>query len=116
MQNQQFEFAMVMSKPENDSIKQAYTNAMKTGNREVGMQIIQQLEPQLKAALDKYRFSDEDARIYGSVGGAPHLDDAYTIFGQLIEGFEVLDSIAIVKTDPNNRPTTDIIMTMEVLD
>lgn len=116
MQNQQYEFARVMSKPENDSIKQAYTNAMKTGNRELGIQIIQQFEPQLKEALDKYRFSDEDARIYESVGGAPHLDDAYTVFGQLIEGFDVLDSIASVQTDPNNRPLEDVIMIIEELD
>jgi cyclophilin family peptidyl-prolyl cis-trans isomerase len=46
--------------------------------------------------------------IYKTKGGSPHLDQHYTIFGEVIKGLNVLDSIAIVKTDTNDRPLRDL--------
>jgi cyclophilin family peptidyl-prolyl cis-trans isomerase len=51
-------------------------------------------------------------KVYMEVGGTPHLDQNYTIFGQLKSGWSVLDSIAAQKTDGNNRPLADIPMTI----
>lgn len=59
-------------------------------------------------------FTPEQVRIYTTVGGAPHLDGAYTVFGEVISGFDVLDSIASVKTDNYDRPLEDITYTMEL--
>jgi peptidyl-prolyl cis-trans isomerase B (cyclophilin B) len=42
------------------------------------------------------------------VGGTPHLDNSYTVFGEVYEGLEVVDLIAAEKTDKNARPLTDI--------
>lgn len=62
------------------------------------------------------RFSEKQKEIYTTVGGTPHLDGAYTVFGEVIEGMEVIDKIAGVKTDPNNRPVNDIKIEMELME
>ena len=53
-------------------------------------------------------FTDEQRKAYTTVGGCHHLDGIYTIFGELTEGFEVLDQIAAQKTDKYDRPLKDI--------
>jgi peptidyl-prolyl cis-trans isomerase B (cyclophilin B) len=43
------------------------------------------------------------------------LDNQYTVFGQVISGLEIIDSIAAVRTGAGDRPMTDVLMTMEVI-
>lgn len=52
----------------------------------------------------------DQREVYKTTGGVPHLDQNYTVFGEVIEGLEVIDSIAAVKTDKNNRPVQDVRM------
>lgn len=52
---------------------------------------------------------------YESVGGTPHLDQNYTVFGEVVAGLDMIDRIAAVKTDGNDRPLTDVPMTIELL-
>jgi len=52
---------------------------------------------------------------YKSVGGAPHLDQNYTVYGEVVSGIDMVDRIAAVKTDKNDRPKEDISMTVELL-
>src|SRR5262249_22004496 len=59
------------------------------------------------------KYTAEQMQIYETTGGTPHLDQNYTVFGELIEGWNVLDSIASVKTDQNDRPLKDIHMTIK---
>ncbi len=62
-------------------------------------------------------FSDEQIEKYTSTGGTPHLDDAYTVFGQVIDGMEVIDRIAAVETGPGDRPVNDVsIKSITVID
>ncbi len=61
------------------------------------------------------RFSDTQRQVYTTIGGAPHLDWNYTVFGELVKGVDVIDQIAAVKTDQHDRPETDQKMTMHVL-
>jgi cyclophilin family peptidyl-prolyl cis-trans isomerase len=53
--------------------------------------------------------------LYTTVGGTPHLDGGYTVFGELETGFEALDKIATARTNKSDRPDTDIRMRMFVL-
>lgn len=56
------------------------------------------------------KIPDDQRSVYKQLGGAPHLDQAYTVFGQVISGMEVVDSIASVKTSgaPLDRPLADV--------
>jgi len=47
---------------------------------------------------------------YTTVGGTPHLDGQYTVFGEVIEGLDVLDKIAAVKTNDFDRPVKDVVI------
>ena len=61
-------------------------------------------------------YSEEDYKIYETAGGAPHLDGQYTVFGQVVEGLEVIDKIAAVQVDARNRPNQDVKMKVIALD
>jgi peptidyl-prolyl cis-trans isomerase B (cyclophilin B) len=64
-----------------------------------------------------FSFSEEQIDAYTSEGGAPHLDGAYTVFGEVIEGKNVIDSIAAVRVDPKkNRPVDPVRMEVEILE
>lgn len=59
-------------------------------------------------------FTKEQFDAYTTVGGAPHLDGAYTVFGEVTSGFDVIDSIASIKTDNYDRPVDDIVYTIRI--
>jgi peptidylprolyl isomerase len=69
--------------------------------------INKEVEEELKTT-PVYKFSDEQVQAYKTIGGTPHLDGSYTVFGEVYEGLDVLDKIAAAETDKNNRPLTDI--------
>jgi len=60
-------------------------------------------------------FTEESAEIYTSLGGTPHLDGAYTVFGEVIEGLEIIDIIASVPCDAYNRPLEDVIYSISII-
>jgi cyclophilin family peptidyl-prolyl cis-trans isomerase len=62
-----------------------------------------------------FRITDEQRRVYTTIGGAPHLDGAYTVFGEVVSGMEIVDKIAAVQTDTNDRPVQDIRLNIKVL-
>ena len=52
---------------------------------------------------------------YKTVGGVPHLDQNYTVFGEVVFGLDMVDQIAAVKKDKNDRPLEDVPMTISLL-
>lgn len=56
---------------------------------------------------EPYVIPQEQKEVYATEGGTPHLDMNYTVFGQVIEGFEVIDKIAAEERDQTNRPLSD---------
>ena len=61
------------------------------------------------------KYTEEQRRVYTTVGGTPHLDGAYTVFGQVTDGLEVVDKIAAVKTGSADKPVNDVEMTIKVI-
>ncbi len=59
-------------------------------------------------------YPDWAKEIYATIGGVPHLDAEYTVFGQVVEGLEVIDKIAAVETGARDKPVEDVRMYMEV--
>lgn len=53
--------------------------------------------------------------VYKELGGTPHLDQNYTVYGEVVSGIEMIDSIADVKTEPSDRPVEDVSMMVSVL-
>ncbi len=61
------------------------------------------------------RYSPAQRELYKTIGGTPNLDNEYTVFGEVVEGLEVLDKIAAVDTAPGNRPTNDVKMKVRII-
>ncbi len=58
--------------------------------------------------MKAYTIPPEQRQVYKTSGGTPHLDQNYTVFGQVVEGLEVIDKITLVKTDERDRALEDI--------
>ena len=60
-------------------------------------------------------YTDAERKMYTTLGGAPFLDQNYTVFGEVIKGMEVIDKIAALPKDGNDRPLKDVRMKMKLL-
>ncbi|WP_425420331.1 peptidylprolyl isomerase [Phaeodactylibacter xiamenensis] len=78
--------------------------------RNVTEQDLAQLEAQ-----KGFRYTTRQKEAYLEHGGTPFLDRGYTVFGQVVEGFEVLDKLAAVPTDPRDRPKEDLKMKIRLI-
>jgi len=59
--------------------------------------------------------TEEAAEVYRTAGGTPHLDGSYTVFGEIIEGMDVLDRISAVQTDRFDRPVADVVYSISLI-
>ena len=87
--------------------------------RPVPDQQLVMMEMQRNARRDstnQLNYTDEQIKVYTELGGTPHLDGEYTVFGEVIEGMEVIDKIAAVQVDRANRPLQDVKMTITVVE
>lgn len=100
-------------------IKEIY-KMRKAGDQEGLMDLQDTLIAQAEAEVAKmpeFRFTPEQVKAYTTVGGTPHLDGEYTVFGEVVEGMEIVDRIQKQPTDRNDRPKTDItIQKVSVID
>ncbi len=84
--------------------------------RDVGAQQLQGMVRSIAQATGQpFSYTPEQIRAYEELGGTPHLDMQYTVFGRVIEGIDVLDAICAAQVARSNRPLEDITMRMEIL-
>lgn len=58
--------------------------------------------------MKKYTFPESHREIYKTIGGTPHLDQNYTVFGEVVKGMNIVDSIAAVPTNEAGKPVNDV--------
>ncbi|MEA3504836.1 MAG: peptidylprolyl isomerase, partial [Bacteroidota bacterium] len=113
-------FMELIMDEKNIDIKNQYDSIRKAQDRDGFEKLIKEtIEPMIEKEmkkLGKIGLSDETKKLYKEVGGAPHLDGQYTVFGRVYEGLNVIDSIASVKVNKSNRPDEDIIMNIKMIE
>ena len=107
----------LLASPDYQELKQEFITMQQQGDAKAIQAKIDELKPvienEFQISLTKEVPSDR-LEAYTTQGGAPHLDDEYTVFGQVLSGMEVVDAIADQATDNMDKPLDDIPMTVEV--
>lgn len=116
---------MMNSRLKNDLMKKVFTdatdelNVFRTNNDQAGFNVriaeLREVADSLYNASEKVSYSPEQREAYTTIGGYPSLDKDYTVFGEMIEGFDVLDKIAALETDKADRPINDVKMEIKVI-
>lgn len=94
--------------------------AMQASNNTAGLdalekELIAKTEAEFMLNPDKGKFTAEQKAVYATTGGTPFLDGEYTVFGEVIEGLDVVDKIQQCQTGAADRPKNNITMTMRMV-
>ncbi len=105
-------FNKVLHQPENKEIAALYEGLRKQQTNSDSLTLISNkikvlADEELKKGM-LYKIPEEHRQVYKTLGGAAHLDQNYTVFGEVVKGMEVVDAIASVKTDSLDRPVNDV--------
>ncbi len=118
-ERRQHEFiAKYINKKENQALRNELDSLQKNKQNEKIQILLQKIENKTQAEFNKkYKltFTPEQRKAYTTIGGTPHLDGSYTVFGEVIDGIDVIDKIAAVKTDKHDRPLKDIVMKIKII-
>ena len=76
--------------------------------------LVAEIGPIATEGIVPFRYSDNQRSIYAELGGVAFLDGNYTVFGEVIKGIEIIDTIAAQETNQSDRPLTDIAMSVRV--
>lgn len=94
--------------------------AMQSRNDMAGLEALQNeliAKTEAQYATAPFEFTPEQVEAYTTVGGTPHLDGQYTVFGEVVQGYETINKIQNVETGAHDRPLTDVkIISMRVLE
>lgn len=111
-------FAEYIERTENSVLKNTIDSLQKSRNTEALNELAKTLEKKIDSLFIKegkaFKFTPEQINIYTTIGGTPHLDGSYTVFGEVIEGQNVIDSISKAERDKSDRPLKNIRMKITV--
>jgi len=107
----------LIQKPEYGNLQEELTNIYYNEGEKAFNKKLIELKPTLENEFNEtfdIEFPEDRLNIYTTIGGTPHLDDEYTVFGRVVEGLDVVDKIAAVETGAMDKPVEDVYMIMEV--
>jgi len=109
-------FQQVINEPANAELKATFVRLQQTGQRDSLNTLIQTtIQPLINEKMKPFKYSPSQREVYKTAGGTAMLDQNYTVFGEVVEGFEVIDKIAAVKTVSGDRPVSDVRMKMKMI-
>jgi len=112
-------FTKIISEPKNAQLKARFIKYQNQSNIDSLQALTKTIEPEIDSIYDKtpkFSFTPEERKAYTTVGGTPQLDNNYTVFGEVVEGIDIVDKIAAVKTDKADRPVEDVrVLSMEIV-
>lgn len=103
-----------VEEPENSDLLNEIVSLQQEQNIDSLQVVFERIAPVALAGFERWEYSPEQRSAYQTLGGAPFLDQNYTIFGEVIEGMAVVDSIVVVEKDQRNRPLDNIPMSITV--
>lgn len=110
-------FQKISENPANQPLLDSLNQLFMTGDMNAYINKLYSLGPRIEKLTGQKIYKDvspEKLKAYTTLGGAPHLDGEYTIFGKVISGLEVIDKIASIQVDESHRPLQDVRMTVTV--
>lgn len=108
-----------ITRPENVSLYRRVDSLQRSRNMAALNACAQEIIVKMESEGEKlvhFKYSDEQKAVYRTIGGTPHLDGAYTVFGEITEGFDVIDKIASVPTAAAGKPVQTLSMKIKILD
>jgi peptidylprolyl isomerase len=97
-----------------DKIKELRLARNQKGLMKLQDELIEEAK-KIVAQGEPFKFTPEQEEAYTTVGGTPFLDNEYTVYGEVVDGFDVVEAIEKVKTNRSDRPNEDITMNISVL-
>lgn len=119
--NPQQIFNQIIYRPENKAILDSLIQLQKVGNMDAFDKLIgEKIEPLIQIEMAKagstFKYSSEAISAYTTIGGAPFLDNEYTVFGEVVEGLELSDKVQNAARDQSDRPKTNIRLEMKIIE
>ena len=108
-----------ITRPENQILYQQFDSLQRRKNSMAINELVEEILVKLEAEGIKttaLKYTKEQRAVYRTIGGIFHLDGSYTVFGEITDGFDVIDKIAVVKTVEGNKPIQPISMKIKILD
>jgi cyclophilin family peptidyl-prolyl cis-trans isomerase len=114
--NKSLAYNQVINDPANKTTFSKYQELIKNRNQS-NQEVINQLKSELDSLAEiqlknmpQYTYPEAHREAYKTLGGAAHLDQNYTVFGEVVSGMDVVDKIAAAETGERNKPTEDVLI------